>query len=156
MKIRRSQMPYIRVANADTGKFDYASRTVLDRLIETDRITHFFRPSKKCGPIFRTVSYSFRFKNSRAYHSFQIGTPLLLPGKTAVFFEVNCWRFQLTKLKDLPKSMNQTRLLFEICTRWQNRSPIDSRKKSLGYLRAYGGDLKKYWPEKLNTINSSL
>ena len=39
-------MPYIRVANADTGKFDYASTIMLDSLIESNKITHFFRPSE--------------------------------------------------------------------------------------------------------------
>jgi len=40
-------MPYAKVANANEGKFDYASSTVLNRLIIANEITHFYRPSEQ-------------------------------------------------------------------------------------------------------------
>ncbi len=40
-------MAYIRIANADFKIFDYVSTTMLDTLIESKAITHFYRPSEK-------------------------------------------------------------------------------------------------------------
>jgi hypothetical protein len=40
-------MGLIRVANSDTGIFDYVSSNTLDKLIESNAISHFYRPSEE-------------------------------------------------------------------------------------------------------------